>query len=130
MSANASTLTKRIGFYEASIGKKAVMAGGVRVKLKTAEFQLLTKQTPVTPATDSAKTLLTYATGLLKQFDLTEPMRLVGLAVFNLVSEEASVQGDLFADEKVERQRRLEKTLDDLQNRFGNHVVKSDDELE
>lgn len=26
MSANASTLTKRIGFYEASIGKKAVMA--------------------------------------------------------------------------------------------------------
>ena len=113
-----------------SLRKKEMTAGGVRVKLKTADFQLLTKQAPINPATDSAKTLLTSATGLLRQFDLTEPMRLVGLAAFNLSAQGESTQGTLFVDEKVERQRRLERTLDDLQNRFGNQVVKSGEDLE
>jgi DNA polymerase-4 len=113
-----------------SLRRKGFMAKGVRVKLKTKDFQLLTKQTPVAPPTDSAKTLLTVATGLLNQFDLSEPMRLVGLAAFNLTSEGDPAQGTLFVDEKNERQRRLEKTLDDLQNRFGNKVVKTGEELD
>ena len=52
------------------------------------------------------------------------------LAAFNLVSEEDQAQGILFADEKNERQRRLEKTLDDLQNRFGNKIVKTGEDLD
>jgi DNA polymerase-4 len=113
-----------------SLRRKGLVAKGVRVKLKTKDFRLLTKQTPITPPTDSAKTLLTTATALLQQFDLTEPMRLVGLAAFNLAADEDPAQGTLFVDEKNERQRRLEKTLDDLQNRFGNKVVKTGEDLD
>ncbi|MCP4195612.1 MAG: DNA polymerase IV [Proteobacteria bacterium] len=113
-----------------SLRRKGLVAKGVRVKLKTKDFRLLTKQTPVTPPTDSAKTLLTTATALLQQFDLTEPMRLVGLAAFNLAADEDPAQGTLFVDEKNERQRRLEKTLDDLQNRFGTKVVKTGEDLD
>jgi DNA polymerase-4 len=113
-----------------SLRRKGLVAKGVRVKLKTKDFRLLTKQTPITPPTDSAKTLLTTATALLQQFDLTEPMRLVGLAAFNLAADEDPAQGTLFVDEKNERQRRLEKTLDDLQHRFGNKVVKTGEDLD
>jgi DNA polymerase-4 len=113
-----------------SLRRKGLVAKGVRVKLKTKDFRLLTKQTPVNPPTDSAKVLLTTATALLQQFDLTEPMRLVGLAAFNLAADEDPAQGTLFVDEKNERQRRLEKTLDDLQNRFGNKVVKTGEDLD
>jgi DNA polymerase-4 len=113
-----------------SLRRKGLVAKGVRVKLKTKDFRLLTKQIPVNPPTDSAKTLLTTATALLRQFDLTEPMRLVGLAAFNLVADEDPAQGTLFVDEKNERQRRLEKTLDDLQNRFGNKAVKTGEDLD
>lgn len=112
---------------------QSLRAGGVRVKLKTADFQLLTHQAPLDPPVETARALYDAACALLPRFDLRQPYRLVGLAAFRLESERVPVQGDLFADVAGEgsgsgassrrRQAELERTMDLLRSRFGQDAV-------
>ncbi len=99
--------------------RKRVQAAGVRVKLKTSEFKILTRQAAINPPTDSAKQLLQGARRLLKQFDLRQPMRLVGLSTFNFTELDGPAQGELFTDENVVRERQLDSVMDKIQSRFG-----------
>ena len=109
---------------------KGLMACGVRVKLKTNRFKLLTRQTTIAPATDSASTLMKTAQTLLPYFDLSQPMRLVGITAFNLKKEAVSKQGELFPSPEIERNRRLDKAMDSVVNRFGTNALKRGDDLE
>ncbi len=105
--------------------QEGLLAGGVRVKLKTSTFHLRTRQALLRPPTDSEAGLLGVATSLLADFDLTEPMRLVGLAAFNLVPGGGRyLQDGLFDGPDQERTRRLNRTLDELRARFGNGSVR------
>ncbi|MFH2008284.1 MAG: DNA polymerase IV [bacterium] len=134
---------------------EGLLAGGVRVKLKTAEFQLLTRQVTLPRATDEAKVLFEQACALLPQFELTVPMRLVGIAAYDLRPADEPVQGELFDDEGDPRaglgsgaragpgsrsrsgsgprpgreNRRLERTLDELRDKFGKSAVKRGSDL-
>ncbi|MEW5763940.1 MAG: DNA polymerase IV [Acidobacteriota bacterium] len=98
-------------------------AGAVRVKLKTSRFRLLTRQAPLSRPSDSWKEIFQAAEGLLPRFDLTEPMRLVGLAAIDLRPAGTAVQGELFEDSGRERERTLERTVDALRARFGPHAL-------
>ena len=71
-------------------------AAGVRVKLKTARFRLTTRQVQLPSATREPARLLAAARQLLREFELTEPIRLVGLSTFALQTENAGGQLDLF----------------------------------
>ncbi len=104
--------------------REGLMAGGVRVKLKTAGFKLMTRQAALSPPTDSERDLEEAARGLLGQFDLRVPMRLVGIAGFNLTEAGRAVQGDLFGSETRTRVRKLDRTLDELKDRFGEDAVR------
>ncbi len=104
--------------------KKKLKAGGVRVKLKTASFKLITRQASIQPPSNSTKELLVVADRLLSQFDLNVPMRLVGIAGFDLVEGDAPVQQELFVNKKRERNQKLDRTLDNIMERFGNDAVK------
>ena len=104
--------------------KKAVVAEGVRVKLKTARFQLLTRQGRVTPPTTNAGELLKVALNLLSELDLNQPIRLVGLAAFNLSQSRYPAQGVLFDDPKRAKNQKLDKAIDAVLDRFGDHAVK------
>ncbi|HWV38939.1 MAG TPA: DNA polymerase IV, partial [Vulgatibacter sp.] len=77
--------------------RHGVMARGVRVKLKTADFRILTRQTTLAQPTDSAGPLIEAATSLLPSFPLEEPFRLVGITGFDLAAAGAWGQQDLFA---------------------------------
>ena len=101
---------------------KGLEASGVRVKLKTAGFKLLTRQAPLRPPTDSTKAILSRAEGLLDNFNLDVPVRLVGLAVYDL-AEAGGHQGELFVDGDAERARRLDRALDAVQDRFGEDAL-------
>lgn len=103
--------------------KHDLLAGGVRVKLKTADFRLLTRQSPIRPPCDSYKGLLAVAIELLEQFDLCEPMRLVGVAAFDLIQGDNPSQQELFVDEGRERARRLDRALDAVHERFGEEAI-------
>jgi len=103
---------------------EGLVARGVRVKLKTHDFRLLTRQTLLGPATDSASALVAAAFALLPEFDLRVPMRLVGLGAYELEPDRESRQRALFPDPVVQRRRRLDRVIDALHDRFGEQAVR------
>ncbi|MDH3715688.1 MAG: DNA polymerase IV [Gammaproteobacteria bacterium] len=102
---------------------KGYLARGVRVKLKTSDFQLLTRQCRLPEATDVADALYTTGIRLLDEFAHPGPFRLVGMAAYDLNRDTDLQQLDLFDVHQRHRQRRLEATLDDISERFGPGVV-------
>ncbi len=104
---------------------EGLLAGAVRVKLKTSGFRILSRQMALAAPTDSDRELERAAEVLLGQFDLTIPMRLVGMAAFDLSpAGQRPVQGDLFSAGERERERKLDRTLDELRRRFGEDAVR------
>ncbi|MEM6531634.1 MAG: DNA polymerase IV [Myxococcota bacterium] len=103
--------------------KSEVEASGVRVKLKTADFRLLTRQGLLDKPTTSADTMAELASELLEEFDLGQRYRLVGAAAFQLSSDTgAGRQLDMFGarDPAVEAKReRLDQALDEVWDKFG-----------
>ncbi len=78
--------------------RRGYVAMGVRVKLKTTDFRLLTRQRRLPRSTDVAATLHAAALTLLDEFDDAGPFRLVGLAAYDLVRDVEDAQLDIFAD--------------------------------
>jgi DNA polymerase-4 len=101
--------------------RKNLHAGGVRVRLKTTSFKLISRQCTLAAPSDVAQELFDAGISLLDRFDDTGPFRLVGLTAFDLIRQSTATQQDLFSDEK---ERRLEMTLDELSARFGDNVVR------
>jgi DNA polymerase-4 len=98
-------------------------ARGVRVKLKTTDFRLLTRQCLLGEPTDVAAVLFERATALLAEFDDAGPFRLVGLAVYDIeLADSNGSQLDLLPP-AGNRARRLETAIDALISRFGTGVV-------
>jgi DNA polymerase IV len=99
---------------------KHYVAGGIRVKLKTAKFELLSRQRHLPTPDDTADVFFDVSRQLLDRFDHPGPFRLVGMAAFDLDWRRQPRQADLF-----ERQRRrdLETTIDRLIERYGEGVV-------
>jgi len=100
--------------------ENSYVARGLRVKLKTTKFELLSRQRSLSVPTDTADTLFKESQGLLDAFDHPGPFRLIGLAAFDLESSQEAQQSDLFADG---RERSLETTMDDIVGRFGKGAI-------
>ena len=128
---SASDIKAHLRHSADKIGKrlrrKGLVAGGVRVKLKTSGFQLLSRQCVLKEPTDLADALYLAGTGLLSQFDDPGPFRLIGMAAFELTDGHDPQQLGLLGDN--ERQRRLETTLDEIDQRFGDDMVHRADDL-
>ncbi len=101
--------------------RKSLLAGGVRVRLKTTDFRSLSRQCTLSAPTDVAETLYRAGLGLVGRFQHPGPFRLVGLTAHTLLRAEGAKQLDLLADD---RERRLETTLDELAERFGDNVIR------
>jgi DNA polymerase-4 len=101
--------------------QKSYVAFGVGVKLKTTDFQILTRQRQLSDPTDITERLYSVGVGLLDEFDHPGPFRLVGMVAYDLADIEDRVQLDLFGTSA--RQRRLEVAIDELAERFGSDVV-------
>jgi len=99
---------------------KNYLAAGVRVRLKTSGFKLLTRQTRLVRPDDRSDAFYAAGCQLLKEFDHPGPFRLVGMAAFDLNSRERADQADLF---ESSRARNLDAALDDLIGQFGKGVL-------
>jgi len=100
---------------------------GVRVKLKTNDFKLLSRQVLLPEPTDCSDKLFSVASSLIDQFDRRRPFRLVGLAAYDLVHIDDPLQLDLFAG--CARPQAVERTIDQLIQKFGAGVVIRAEEL-
>ena len=107
--------------------RKRYVAFGVRVKLKTNEFRILTRQIQRQQPTDVAEELYANASIILDEFEHPGPFRLVGMTAFNLVAVDDTAQLDLFGSGV--RRRRLETAIDELTQRFGPNILRRADDL-
>lgn len=101
-----------------------IKARGIRVKLKTFDFHILTRQARLPRPTDSADALFEAAKELLPQFDLEIPVRLVGLATYDFAEASAPEQGELFGRQERKTRSNLDKTLDAVWEKFGHGALK------
>ncbi len=99
---------------------KGYVAKGIRVKLKTTKFEMITRQRQLPRPDDTAATFFAMSTQLLDECDHPGPFRLIGVAAFDLGWRAQAQQSDLF---DYEVRRDLEVTIDKLADRFGNGVV-------
>ncbi len=104
--------------------RSGLQARGLRVKLKTSTFALHTRQTTLAVPTHHAGDLYAAACALLAAFDLSVPMRLIGVGAFDLREVGALVQGDLFADGDRKKHARLDAATDALRLKFGRDAVR------
>ena len=90
------------------------------MKLKTTQFELLSRQRRLSVPADTADVLFKESQNLLDAFDHAGPFRLIGIAAFDLESRRETCQSDLFDDN---RQRSLETTMDSIVGRFGKGAI-------
>ncbi len=106
---------------------KSYVAGGVRVRLKTSGFDLISRQRKLSQPNDTEDILFSVACELLGEFEHPGPFRLIGMAAFDLDWRQEARQSDLFA---ADEPRRLETTIDGLIERFGKGTVVRAKDLE
>ena len=104
---------------------EGLAARGVRVKLRTADFRLHTRQTLLPAPTHATRTIAEAAEALLREFDLRAPIRLVGVAAFELGEGDGgeAEQLDLFEAPRTVHDERLDRTLDAVRKRFGDRAL-------
>jgi DNA polymerase-4 len=101
--------------------RKHYQADGVRIKLKTTDFKLLTRQRRLSEPSNGADTLYHATHTLLDELLPYGPFRLVGLAAYDLSRREGPEQPELF--DGAARSRDLENAIDGLLQRFGDDTV-------
>jgi DNA polymerase-4 len=103
--------------------KSGVSARAVVLKLKTAEFRLITRRRTLPVPTRTAKTLFGVGRELLKGETDGRAFRLIGIGMAELVEGEPG-GADLFADDEA-RALKTETAVDRLRARFGAAAVVS-----
>lgn len=101
-------------------GKKCT---SVSVTFRTFDFKNKSHQTTLSNATDMTDEIFRNAKKLFIESWKGEPLRLIGVALTNL-TDESFEQLSLFEDnEKKERHRKLDATMDEIRQKFGNDKI-------
>lgn len=96
-----------------------VSAGGVALKLRYADFSTITRSRRLDYATDSGAKLYELSRMLLDAVGpLPQPIRLIGVRADHLESGSGAVQ--LSFDRQDDNWRKVEKSLDEVRDKFGN----------
>ena len=103
--------------------KKAGIAGeGVTLKLKTADFRIVTRSRRLKSATQSAEEMFQAAEPLLAHEADGRAFRLIGVGVHDLVEIGQIVQGNLFGGFGPAGSK-IDKALDAVREKFGDDAI-------
>jgi DNA polymerase-4 len=129
----AEALARELLAQAGRVGRRLRAAGVagrvVTLKVKYADFTLVTRRTTLARPTDDGRALFEAARALLPRVDLDRPVRLTGISVSGFAGEEERAQLDLFgAAARAEpaedgKRRALNAALDRLADRFGDRAV-------
>jgi DNA polymerase-4 len=110
----------------AGLRQEGVKARTVVLKLKLADFKLLTRRTTFAPPTQSSQAIYHHAVALLENHCIVQKIRLIGLGATGFVRAEAPVQQELFGRETKPRQgwEKVDRTLETIKSKFGQDVIK------
>ena len=111
----------------ARLRREGYVAGGVRLKLRTSQFQLLSRQQQLDAPTRDGHTLAALTRRMLPELLSHGPFRLIGVGAYALERFDAAADGGeqlgLLDDPPAQRSTQLERTLDELEARFGAETV-------
>src|SRR5262249_5962429 len=94
----------------------------VVVKLKYADFTILTRRATLAEAVGDTDSIFQVACALLSRFPLDKRVRLTGVSVGELCTE--SSRAALFPEPVDERRRRLEKVSALITDKFGQGTLR------
>ena len=107
--------------------KNKLKGSTVTLKLRRADFDRITRSISFSEASDSTNTLYGHALRLLEAVDLSEKVRLIGIAVSGFAkTKSAAEQLTLFGGEsrRDESWREVEKAMDSIKDKFGYEAIK------
>ena len=102
--------------------KSGLAGGGVTLKLKTADFRIITRSRHLPGATQSAEEMFRVAEPLLTREANGRAFRLIGIGAHDIVEAAAIAQTDLFAGGGV-TESKVEQALDAVREKFGEAAV-------
>lgn len=103
--------------------KQKMMAKVVNVQLRNKHFVDTSHQRKMLNATASTKEIFNHAKELLEQmYTQGTPIRLIGVRVDDLTDKE-EMQISLFNNVENEKQKKLDKTIDKLKDKYGYNLV-------
>ena len=100
-----------------------VCAYCVSVSIRANDFKNRSHQHKLDESTDITGEIYKEAVALFEElWDKKTPLRLLGIAL-NDIDRDECVQQGLFADEKKEKARKLDKAVDSIRERFGSKTI-------
>ena len=102
--------------------KAGVVGEGVTLKLKTADFRVITRNFRLQGPTQSADDLFKAAEPLLARQTDGRAFRLIGVGAQRLTAEDEAVQGDLFGG-AGSGGRKIETVVDAVREKFGDGAI-------
>lgn len=105
--------------------RKASLKGRtISVKLRYADFTTTTRSKTLGKPCDSDLMIYQTADKLLKEIYRTdEKIRLIGLYIEKLTSNEEFIQGNLFPVKELEENKKLDQVMDNIRERFGEDAI-------
>ncbi len=106
--------------------KADLRARTVTLKVKDADFKIVTRSRTLSVPTQSSETIIKSATLLLDAYQLNKKIRLIGVGASGLVSGRTPVQQDLF-DGPVKQNaawEKIDKTMDAIASKFGPESIR------
>lgn len=102
--------------------KHKLLAKVVNVHIKTNEFKISSHQRKLDVSTSSTKIIYGIAKELLEQLYKGESVRLLGVQVSELCSEDET-QLSLFDTDTNKKQDKIDKTLDEIKEKYGYETI-------
>ncbi len=117
-------LSEEIG---ARLRKRGLRAATVSVTIKDPALRSISRQHPVSPATDLGREIAAVAERLvLSEWGTEKPIRMLTVTAMNLVSGEGGEQIGLFdgeRDRRHDKAERIEVAVDGIRGRFGEGLL-------
>ena len=106
--------------------KSDVKARTITLKLKHADFRIVTRSTTLSTPTRSSKAIYRTAAQLLVNYNLKQKVRLIGVGTSGLTDQTPPVQLDLF-DRRTETHvnwEKVDQAVDSIHSKFGKGAIK------
>ena len=105
---------------------KKFKARTVTLKVKHADFRLVTRRTTLERPTQSGMDLYKAVAELFRDYPLTDDLRLIGVGASGLLPAETPIQQDLFSTAAGSRNKweKADRAVDDIALKFGQGTIK------
>ncbi len=110
--------------------KYGFVAGGIHLGVRYNDLTYMGKQTKLPFKINSASCLCDQAMEIYDSIKHPNPLRLLSVTAFDLSKGDEVMQMSLFDDERTQKLRRLDKSVDEIRQKYGYNALKSASLLE